>query len=90
MPQGVEGFVVTTAMYPSQCVAQVAVGTTPSVSSLSSTGLLAAPLGSVTAYAMAFEEDPATIAVTAAIANITAYDPYGTSITSPTGYGAQD
>jgi hypothetical protein len=87
VPQGTQGFVVTTAVFPSQCVAEVAVGTTPSLSSVSPTGLLAAPLGSVTAFAKAFEEDPVTIAVTAAIANITAYDPYGTSITSPSGYG---
>lgn len=83
--QGNQGFVVTTAIFPNQCVAEVAVGVTPS-SALSTLSPAPATLGSVTAFAKAFEEDPATIAVTAAIANITAYDPYGTSITSPSGY----
>jgi hypothetical protein len=83
--QGNQGFVVTTAVFPSRCVAEVAVGATP-LSAVSSSSPTPATLGSVTAFAKAFEEDPATIAVTAAIANITAWDPYGTSITSPSGY----
>ena len=86
VPTGAEGLVIATATYPQKCVADVASGSIAAAAAAATSPQPALTLGWVYAYAKGFEEDPATITVSGAIANITAWDPYGTSITSPSGY----
>lgn len=85
VPIGSFGFAVTTAIYPKACVTEVSFGTSGSNLGSSSRSVASPAASDVSAFAKGFEEDPLTITVTAAIANIAAYDPAGTSITSPTG-----